>query len=74
MSNFSFSRLYFVELFSIFIKFEMSSANSLGLEESKIYCLGKDYISYVENELVQSHDLGNQWKCKTPLTFPQDST
>ena len=25
---------------------------------------------FYANELVQSRDLGNQWKCKTALTLP----
>ena len=44
MSNFSFSNtvIYLTgELYTIFIKFQLSSANSLSLEESKICCLGK---------------------------------
>ena len=43
-SNFSFSHSVFYlfgELSAIFIKFELSPANSFGLEESKIYRLGK---------------------------------
>ena len=44
MSNFSFSQSVFYpfgKLSSIFIKFELSSANSFNLEESKICRLGK---------------------------------
>ena len=57
-SNFSFSHCVlcpFGELSIIFIKFKLSSANSFSLEESKIFCLWKDWRFTTQSQCLKAH-------------------